>query len=70
MTIFQWSTKILYATRYKELSLLIDRKNPKLGNILSPSELEGYSSLHLFLQSIRYKTTFHEPKPRNNQSAE
>jgi hypothetical protein len=61
--IFQWSAKILYATRYKELSLLVDRKNPDLGNILSPYELEGYSALHLFLQSIRFKTTFHEPKP-------
>jgi hypothetical protein len=61
--IFQWTAKILYATRYKELSLLVDRKNPELGNILSPNELEGYSALHLFLQSIRYKTTFHTPKP-------
>ncbi|TCP21049.1 hypothetical protein EV195_1253 [Tenacibaculum skagerrakense] len=61
--IFQWSAKILYATRYKELSLLVDRKNPELGNILTPYELESYSALHLFLQSIRFKTTFHEPKP-------
>jgi hypothetical protein len=61
--IFQWTAKILYATRYKELSLLLDRRNPDLGKIMSPSELEGYSSLHLFLQSIRYKTTFSSPKP-------
>jgi hypothetical protein len=61
--IFQWTAKILYATRYKELSLLVDRKNPNLGNILSPYELEGYSALHLFLQSIRFKTTFNSPKP-------
>jgi hypothetical protein len=61
--IFQWTAKILYATRYKELSLLVDRKNPDLGSILTPSELEGYSVLHLFLQSIRFKTTFHSPKP-------
>lgn len=61
--VFQWTAKILYATRYKELSLLLDRKNPELGKKLSPNELEGYSALHLFLQSIRYKTTFHSPKP-------
>jgi hypothetical protein len=61
--IFQWTAKILYATRYKELSLVIDRKNPDLGKILTPLELEGYSALHLFLQSIRFKTIFHSPKP-------
>ena len=61
--IFQWTAKILYATRYKELSLQVDRTKPNLGKILSPYELEGYSSLHLFLQSIRYKTTFNDPKP-------
>lgn len=61
--IFQWTAKILYSTRYKELSLLIDRKKPELGKILNPYELERYSALHLFLQSIRFKTTFHSPKP-------
>lgn len=61
--IFQWTAKILYATRYKELSLLFDRKQPNLGSILTPSELEKYSSLHLFLQSIRFKTHFNSPKP-------
>jgi hypothetical protein len=62
-TIFQWTAKILYATRYKELSLLVDRANPNLGKIISPEELESYSSLHLFLQSIRFKTQFNEPRP-------
>lgn len=61
--IFQWTAKILYATRYKELSLQVDRTNPNLGKILTPNELEGYSALHLFLQSIRYKTIFNAPKP-------
>ena len=61
--IFQWTAKVLYATRNKELSLRVDRANPDLGNILSPSELVGYSALHLFLQSIRFKTSFHSPKP-------
>lgn len=61
--VFQWTAKILYATRYKELSLLFDRKNPNLGNIISPRDLESYSALHLFLQSIRFTTIFHSPKP-------
>lgn len=63
LTIFQWTAKILYATRYKELSLLVDRKQTDLSKILTPMELEGYSSLHLFLQSIRIPTSFNEPKP-------
>lgn len=62
-TIFQWTGKILYATRYKELSLLVDRKSPDLGKIISPKELESYSALHLFLQSIRFETKFNDPKP-------
>lgn len=62
-TIFQWTAKILYATRYKELSILVERANPKLGKILTPTELESYSALHLFLQSIRYETKFNNPKP-------
>lgn len=62
-TIFQWSAKILYATRYKELSLLIDRANPDMGKILTPKELESYSALHLFLQSTRYESEFTPPKP-------
>lgn len=61
--IFQWTAKILYATRYKELSLAVDRKKPALGKIITPFELEGYSALHLFLQSVRFKTTFNSPKP-------
>lgn len=63
LVVFQWAAKILYATRYKELSLVFDRKNPDLGKILSPFELEGYSSLHLFLQSVRVPTKFEAPKP-------
>jgi hypothetical protein len=62
-TIFQWTAKILYATRYKELSILVNRANPEIGKIITPKELESYSALHLFLQSIRYPTTFNEPKP-------
>lgn len=61
--IFQWTAKILYGTLYKELSLLLDRKETNLGNILKPDVVEGYQSLHLFLQSIRISTVFYKPKP-------
>lgn len=63
LTIFQWAGKIIYGTRFKELSLLIDRRNPNLGKILTPEEIESYSALQLFLQSIRFKTSFNDIKP-------
>lgn len=56
--IFQWTAKILYATSYKKISLHINRSNIKDGFIFNQEELESYSSLHLFLQSIRYETKF------------
>jgi hypothetical protein len=49
--IFQWTAKILYATRYKKLSLQVNRTKPNLVKILSRTELESYSTLHLSLQS-------------------
>ena len=63
LIIFQWTAKILYGTLYKELSLLLDIKNSTIGNILQPHDIEEYSSLHLFLQSIRIPTVFGDPKP-------
>lgn len=56
--VFNWCGKILYATRHKELSLLYDRKKPDLGSIISDKEFQSYSCFQLFLQSIRYKTTW------------
>jgi hypothetical protein len=38
----------------KKLSLLIDGKKPRLGKILNPYELEGYSS-SLFLSQLDLK---------------
>jgi hypothetical protein len=56
--IFNWCGKILYATRHKELTLLYDRRKPNLGTIISDDEFHSYSCFQLFLQSIRYKTTW------------
>jgi len=61
--IFQWTAKILYGTLYKELSLLLDRRQSGGGAILSPEIITSYSTLHLFLQSIRIPTEFNAPKP-------
>jgi hypothetical protein len=61
--IFQWTSKLLYGSIYKELSLSLDRRNPQLGNIIHPKTVEGYSALHLFLQSVRIQTVFIEPYP-------
>lgn len=63
LIIFQWTAKILYSTLYKELTLTIDRSKPELGKILEPKMIEGYSALHLFLQSIRIPTKIEDPKP-------
>lgn len=61
--IFQWSAKVLYSTIYKELSLLIDRKEPSLGTILPPETVKKFGTLHLLLQSIRIPTQFAKPYP-------
>lgn len=61
--IFQWTAKILYGSVYRKLSFRIDMKNPELGNLMTPEIIESYSALHLFLQSIRFPTKFHEPYP-------
>ncbi|WP_242926181.1 hypothetical protein [Pontibacter vulgaris] len=61
--IFQWTSKLLYGTMFKELSLLYDRSNPLKGNILPVEFVESYEAMHLFLQSIRIPTEFVDPKP-------
>jgi hypothetical protein len=61
--IFQWAAKVLYATIYKELSLLLDRKNPNLGTILPPETVKKFGTLHMLLQSIRIPTQFAKPYP-------
>ncbi|ALD20827.1 hypothetical protein AM218_05820 [Hymenobacter sp. DG25A] len=62
-TIFQWASKILYGTLYKELSLKMDVRNPHLGPLLTPEQVENYGAMHLHLQSIRVPTEFIQPKP-------
>lgn len=56
--VYQWGAKIFYGLLYRELSLYLDRSNPALGKIFTPEELENYSLLHWFLQSIRLPFIF------------
>lgn len=63
LSIYQWTSKIFYGLLFKELSLLIDRKNPKLGKIITPSELKNYSTFISFLKSIIHPIKFVNFKP-------
>lgn len=56
--IFQWVGKIFYSILYKELTLLFDRSDPKIGTINTDEYLETFNGLHSLLQSARYPTKF------------
>lgn len=51
--IYQWLVKIFYGLLFKELSLLVDRRDTKYGYITSPELLEQLKTLHVLLQSVR-----------------
>lgn len=57
-TIFKWVTKIFYGLIFKDLSLMIDRKQPDKGTIVTKELLERFKLVHEMLQSIRLKITF------------
>ena len=58
LLLYQWTGKIFYGLLYRELSLALDRARPELGAITSPDLIEGYRTLHGFLQSIRTPIQF------------
>lgn len=58
--IYQWAGKIFYGILRKELQLYADVKNKEAGFIVPPELLESFSSLHMFLQSIRRPFIFPE----------
>lgn len=60
---YLWAGKIFYGILRKELTLLHDREKGTNTTIISKETLESFSNLHLFLQSIRQKVIFHEPRP-------
>lgn len=52
-TLFIWLGKIFYGMLYRELFLLMDRRSPNLGSIMSSEHMERYQMHHYFLQSCR-----------------
>jgi hypothetical protein len=61
--VFLWLQKIFYEMLYLELRLFFDRSDEKKGTIINKEMLETYRMCHLFLQSARINTRFHEPYP-------
>ena len=58
LIIFQWIAKIFYGLLFKELSLSVERSDPKQGFITDPEILQELRTLHTFLQSIRMSFDF------------
>lgn len=63
LVVYQWMGKIFYGVLRKELSLLHDRRDKDGPTIVPKSILEGFSTLHLFLQSIRQPFEFPHGAP-------
>jgi len=63
LKIFQWIAKIFYGILFRELSLLVERKDPSLGQITTPEMLERYKTLYVFLQSVRMPVDFNGTNP-------
>lgn len=59
ITIGRWLCKIFIGLLVKETSLLIDRKNPSKGSILSEDFLQEFLQAQFILQSARKRTVFH-----------
>jgi hypothetical protein len=63
LLIFQWITKIFYGLLFKELSLCMELSDPTQGFITEPEILQGFRTLHTFLQSVRMPFEFVEFHP-------
>lgn len=57
-TIFIWLVKLYYGLLFKNLSLVVDFREPSKGTLVTPEQLAKYKMLHEFLQSTRTKTEF------------
>lgn len=58
ISVARWMAKILVGIIVKETTLLFDRKNPELGNIMSPDFIGELAHCQLLLQSARKTTRF------------
>jgi hypothetical protein len=63
LNLYQWMGKIYYGILRKELVLLRDRSDSEAGTIIPPELIESFSTLHLFLQSIRQPFQFIDQEP-------
>lgn len=61
--LFQWIGKIFYGILRKELTLLLNRRDAGEGTIVTDEMLQGFATLHLFLQSIRQPFQFVDGEP-------
>lgn len=61
--IFYWAAKIFYGILRKELSLLVDRRDPQKGSIVPETLIQAYNNLHTFMQGIRRPMEFVGPLP-------
>lgn len=58
-----WAGKLFYGTLRKEINLLLSRRNPENGTIVTEEVLKSFSNHHMFLQAIREKVVFSDPIP-------
>ena len=63
LTMYQWMAKIFYGILRKELTLSLDRRDADAGTIVPEELLQNFSTLHLFLQSIRQPFLFPDGQP-------
>lgn len=66
LSVARWMAKILVGILVKETALLLDRKDPSLGNIVPPDFIDELFHCQLLLQSARKPTRFgalHGPLP-------
>lgn len=61
--LFLWISKIYYGIMFKELMYRKDIKDPNSEMIIKPRDLKRFESLHILLQSSRFKINFHGDKP-------
>jgi hypothetical protein len=63
LVLYQWAGKVFYGILRKELRLLADLADRNSGTIIPADLLEGFMSLHLFMQSIRRPFVFRDGEP-------
>ncbi len=58
LTIYIWMGKIFYGLLFRDLSLLVNRREPEAGYLLDKEVMEDFRALHGFIQSARMEIKF------------